>query len=96
MLNAELLLRLEAKPRKETDVASFFHLARQSQYDVAFYGIHLSNSGRNIIFSEGIPLRKWRDSCASSVRRNDSSQHNQDPSEADTEAFKLKVSSVKL
>ena len=94
MINEELHFRLEAKPRNETDAAAFFHLARQPQYGIVFFGIHSSNSGQNIIIAVGIPLRKQADSCARGFSSY-SSQHNQDFSEADAAGFKPKVSRIK-
>jgi hypothetical protein len=94
MINEELHFRLEAKPRNETDAAAFFHLARQPQYGIVFFGIHSSNSGQNIIIGVGIPVRKQPDSCASGFSSY-SSQHNQDFPEADAAGFKPKVGRVK-
>ena len=94
MISEELLFRLKAKPRKETDASAFFHLARQPQYGIVLFGTHSSNSGRNIIITVGFSLRKQPDSCASGFSSY-SSQHNQDFSEADAAGFKPKVGRVK-
>jgi hypothetical protein len=94
MINEEQHFRLEAKPRNETDADTFFHLARQPQYDIVFFGIHSCNSGQNIIIAVGIPLGKQADSCAGGFSSY-SSQHDQDFSEAHPAGFKPKVSRVK-
>jgi hypothetical protein len=94
LLNRDLPVRLEENPEKKLILLLCSILQGNCSIVLLFFGIPSSNSGRIMIFVEGILLKKLEGSCASGVS-SDSSQQNQDISEADAAAFKLNVGKIK-